>query len=116
VPLGNDQPGVAARLKARGACVVVSRHRLNSARLRKAVMLVLQAARYREAAQVLQRAIQKLDGRDRACRSHRTGAETPFDSAPSLISLVHPGISHGAASMHGELTSAQNFLREEHVI
>jgi zeaxanthin glucosyltransferase len=66
VPLGNDQPGVAARLKARGACVVVSRHRLNPARLRKAVMLVLQDARYREAAQVLQRAIQQLDGPDRA--------------------------------------------------
>jgi MGT family glycosyltransferase len=66
VPLGNDQPGVAARLKARGACVVVSRHRLNPARLRKAVILVLQDARYREAAQVLQRAIQQLDGPDRA--------------------------------------------------
>ena len=26
LPLGNDQPGVAARLKARGACVVVSRY------------------------------------------------------------------------------------------
>jgi zeaxanthin glucosyltransferase len=46
--------------------VVVSRHRLNSARLRKAVMLVLQDARYREAAQALQRAIQKLDGPDHA--------------------------------------------------
>jgi len=46
--------------------VVVSRHRLNPARLRKAVMLVLQDARYREAAQVLQRAIQQLDGPDRA--------------------------------------------------
>jgi zeaxanthin glucosyltransferase len=66
VPLGNDQPGVAARLKARGACVVVSRRRLNPARLRKAVMLVLQDARYREAAQILQRAIQQSDGPDRA--------------------------------------------------
>ncbi len=66
VPLGNDQPGVAARLKARGACVVVSRHRLNPARLRKAVLLVLQDAGYREAAQVLQRAIQQLNGPDRA--------------------------------------------------
>ncbi len=66
VPLGNDQPGVAARLKARGVGVVVSRHRLTPARLRKAVMLVLQDARYREAAQVLQRAIQQLDGPDRA--------------------------------------------------
>ena len=66
VPLGNDQPGVAARLKARGACVVVSRHRLNPVRLRKAIVLVLQNSRYRESAQVLQRAIQHLDGPNRA--------------------------------------------------
>jgi MGT family glycosyltransferase len=66
VPLGNDQPGVAARVRARGAGVVVSRRRLNPARLRKAVMLVLAEARYREVAQSLQRAIQQLDGPCRA--------------------------------------------------
>ena len=64
VPLANDQPGVAARLKARGACLVVSRHRLSPARLRKAVRRVLEDGTYREAAQVLQRAIQQLDGPD----------------------------------------------------
>ncbi len=66
VPLANDQPGVAARVKARGACVVVPRRRLNAARLRKAVILVLQDGRYREAAQALQRTIQRMDGPDRA--------------------------------------------------
>ena len=66
VPLANDQPGVAARLKARGACVVVSRHTLSPARLRRAIMLVLNNVRYREAAQALQKAIQQLDGPDRA--------------------------------------------------
>lgn len=66
VPLANDQPGVAARVKARGACVVVPRYRLNAARLRKAVMMILQDARYREAAQVLQRALQRIDGPGRA--------------------------------------------------
>ena len=62
VPLGNDQPGVAARLKAGGAGVVVSRRRLNPTRLREAVTLVLQDGRYREAAQNLQRAIRQIDG------------------------------------------------------
>jgi MGT family glycosyltransferase len=62
VPHVHDQPGVAARVKARGACVVVPRRRLSAARLRKAVMLVLQDASYREAARVLQRAIQQMDG------------------------------------------------------
>lgn len=66
VPLGNDQPGVAARLKARGAGVVVSRHRLNPARLRQAVTLVLRERRYREAAEDLQRAIREMDGASRA--------------------------------------------------
>jgi zeaxanthin glucosyltransferase len=62
VPLANDQPGVAARVKARGACVVVPQHRLSPARLRKAIMLVLHEARYREAAQTLQKNIQRMDG------------------------------------------------------
>lgn len=66
VPLGNDQPGVAARLKARGAGVVVSRHRLTPARLRKAVRLVLEDHSYREAAKRLQEAIQRQDGPGRA--------------------------------------------------
>jgi UDP:flavonoid glycosyltransferase YjiC (YdhE family) len=66
VPLANDQHGVAARAKARGACVVVSHRRLNAARLRKAVMLVLQEPGYREAAQLLQRNIQRIDGPGRA--------------------------------------------------
>jgi len=66
VPLAHDQPGVAARARARGACVVVPLRRLNAARLRKAVMQVLQDPKYREAAQVLQRAILRVDGPGRA--------------------------------------------------
>lgn len=62
IPLGNDQPGVAARLKARGAGVVVSRYGLTPARLRKAVTLVLRERQYRAAAQDLQKAIQKIHG------------------------------------------------------
>jgi zeaxanthin glucosyltransferase len=66
IPLANDQPGVAARLKARGAGVVVSRHRLSPAKLRKAVSLVLQDNEYRKAAQVLQREFLQLNGPERA--------------------------------------------------
>ena len=66
VPLGNDQPGVAARVKARGACVVVSRRKLTPARLRQAVALVLQNPKYRHAARSLQSAIQQVDGPGRA--------------------------------------------------
>ena len=66
VPLGNDQPGVAARVKARGAAVVVSRYRLNAQRLRNAILRVLRDSRYREAARELQIAIRKVDGPARA--------------------------------------------------
>jgi UDP:flavonoid glycosyltransferase YjiC (YdhE family) len=66
VPLANDQPGVAARVKARGACVVISRRRFSATRLRKAVTLVLQDVRYRKAAQGLQKTIQQIDGPGRA--------------------------------------------------
>ncbi|HEY6489128.1 MAG: glycosyltransferase [Terracidiphilus sp.] len=66
VPLGNDQPGVAARVKARGACVVVPRFRLNAARLRNAVVRVLHDDRYRQAAQAMQKTIQRIDGLGRA--------------------------------------------------
>jgi zeaxanthin glucosyltransferase len=83
VPLGNDQPGVAARLKARGAGVVISRRRLNPIRLRKAVMLVLQEASYREAAQVLQRAIHQVDGPNRAADL--------IEQVLKLRSTQHPG-------------------------
>ena len=66
IPLGNDQPGVAARLKARGAGVVVSRRGLTHARLRKAIALVLLETQYREAARALQKTIQQVDGSQRA--------------------------------------------------
>ena len=66
VPLGNDQPGVAARLRSRGAGVVVSRHGLRPARLRRAIQLVLQDGRYRAAARHLQQAIRQADGPGRA--------------------------------------------------
>lgn len=66
IPLGNDQPGMAARLKARGAGVVISRRRLNAPRLRAAIQRVLHDSRYRQAAQNLQNAIRQMDGPGRA--------------------------------------------------
>jgi zeaxanthin glucosyltransferase len=62
VPLGNDQPGVAARVDARGVGVVVPRRKLNSARLRQAVDHVLNDHSYRARAQELGRKIRQVDG------------------------------------------------------
>ena len=66
LPLGNDQPGVAARVAARGAGVVVSRAKLSAKRLRAAVRQVLEDANYRKAAGELQAAMRRVDGLERA--------------------------------------------------
>ena len=66
IPLGNDQPGVAARVAARGAGLAISRRRLNPQRLRRAVVEVLGNPQYRESARALQRAFQQVDGPERA--------------------------------------------------
>ena len=66
IPLGNDQPGVAARVAARGAGVVLSRRGLNASRLRSAVHAVLNNEQYRLAACNVQASMLHLDGLARA--------------------------------------------------
>ena len=62
LPQGNDQPGVAARVEARGAGIVIPRRKLNVSRLRHAVSRVLEEASYRANAQELRRKMQRIDG------------------------------------------------------
>jgi MGT family glycosyltransferase len=66
VPLGNDQPGVAARVAARRAGLVVERSKLSAKRLRAALAEVLENAVYRESAAKLRDAILTMDGLNRA--------------------------------------------------
>lgn len=62
IPLGNDQPGVAARVKARGAGIVIPPRKVNAKRLRAAVRAVLENDSYRSAARSIQSAMAKIDG------------------------------------------------------
>jgi zeaxanthin glucosyltransferase len=62
IPLGNDQPGVAARVAARGAGVVIPKSKLSAERLRRAVQLVLNEPGYRARAQELGRGLREIDG------------------------------------------------------
>ena len=82
LPLGNDQPGVAARLHARGAGLVVSRSGLSVSRLRAAVRAALTDGRYRTAAQSIQSAIRSTDALSRAAdiieQSLNIGSQRPF--------------------------------------
>jgi zeaxanthin glucosyltransferase len=66
IPLGNDQPGVASRVAARGAGIVVPPRRANAKRLHAAVRAVLEDESYRSAARKLQVAISQIDGLERA--------------------------------------------------
>jgi zeaxanthin glucosyltransferase len=66
IPLGNDQPGVAARVAARGAGVVVPRRKLSPKRLRSAVRAVLEDEKYRYAAREVQASMRQVDGLQRA--------------------------------------------------
>jgi len=66
LPLGNDQPGVAARLHARGAGLVIPRSGLSVSRLRTAVRAALIDPHYRTAAQIIQSAIHSTDALDMA--------------------------------------------------
>lgn len=62
IPLGNDQPGVAARAAARGAAVVIPSSKLNASRLRTALTAVLEQEHYRAAALRIQTAMSQIDG------------------------------------------------------
>jgi zeaxanthin glucosyltransferase len=62
IPIGNDQPGVAARVAAHGAGIVISRRKLNASRLRSAIRSVLTDLQYGAAARRLQAAMRQIDG------------------------------------------------------
>ena len=66
IPLGNDQPGVAARVAARGAGVVVPRRKLNAKRLRSALRAVLEDKEYRCGALKVRASMLHVDGLERA--------------------------------------------------
>jgi zeaxanthin glucosyltransferase len=68
IPIGNDQPGVAARLKAKGSAIVLSRRSLSPAKVENAVRTVLQNDRYRDAVAALRGAIRQIDGAALAAR------------------------------------------------
>jgi zeaxanthin glucosyltransferase len=62
IPMGNDQPGVAARIAHRGVGVVVPLHRLGVERLQRAIRAVLQDVGYRTEARRLQAAMGEVNG------------------------------------------------------
>jgi len=68
IPIGNDQPGVAARLAAKGAAIVLARRSLTSAKVEKAVRTILENDRYARAVAALRDSIGRVDGAALAAR------------------------------------------------
>jgi zeaxanthin glucosyltransferase len=66
IPVGNDQPGIAARVTWAGAGEAVPLSRVNVAKLRIAIQKVLTEDSYKKNALRLQQAIQKAGGVSRA--------------------------------------------------
>ena len=62
IPIGNDQPGVAARLEAKGAAIVLRRRSLTPAKVEKAVRTVLENDCYARAAANIRESIGQIDG------------------------------------------------------
>jgi MGT family glycosyltransferase len=85
IPLANDQPGVAARVAARGAGVVVPLRKLNAERLRTAVRAVLDDGKYRRAAGAVQDAIQAVDGLEMAADLIEDALNIRLSVKPELV-------------------------------
>lgn len=66
IPVGNDQPGVAARLKWVGAAEFLPLKHLNAKRLRSLIKQVLDQPQYRQRAQQMMAEVQKANGIERA--------------------------------------------------
>jgi zeaxanthin glucosyltransferase len=62
IPIGNDQPGVAARLAAKGAAIVLKRRSLTPAKVENAVRTILENDRYAQSVSTLRDSIGQIDG------------------------------------------------------
>jgi len=83
IPVTNDQPGVAARIRYTETGLVVPYKKLTAGRLRRAVTRVLEDAQYRSNALKLQTAIRQADGLNRAADLIEAALGMPKPSAAS---------------------------------
>ncbi|AVT38554.1 glycosyl transferase family 1 [Plantactinospora sp. BB1] len=93
LPVTNDQPGVAARLKYLGVGEFVPVHRASAARLRVAIEKVRADPAYRTKARECQRRIAELDGLGRAADI----AEEAFRTGRPVLRRTSSGVVDGGA-------------------
>jgi UDP:flavonoid glycosyltransferase YjiC (YdhE family) len=85
LPVTNDQPGVAVRIRAKGVGDFLTASELSAERLKGLIQRVLSDPRYRENARSIARAIAKTNGMTSAAEQ----IESAFSKVPAEI-LVRP--------------------------
>jgi zeaxanthin glucosyltransferase len=90
IPQGNDQPGVAARVAAKGAGIVIPAHKLNVPRLRTAVQSVLEENKYRAQAHKIQSEMQKINALETAANIIEAALELKPAPKPEHLPIVAP--------------------------
>jgi MGT family glycosyltransferase len=62
IPVTDDQPAVAARVEWTGTGIAIPSARISDSRLSRALLKILREPKYREAAQSMQKEIERVDG------------------------------------------------------
>jgi zeaxanthin glucosyltransferase len=62
IPIVDDQPGVAARIRAHGIGLVIPHRKVTKERLKKAVQILLENPKYKQAANQMRNEVAKCDG------------------------------------------------------
>jgi len=62
IPVTDDQPAVAARVECTGTGIAIPSARISDSRLSGALVKILREPKYREAAQAMQKEIERVDG------------------------------------------------------
>ena len=104
IPIGYDQPGVAARIAHHGVGEFIEVDELTTEKLRGLIEKVLQDPRYRERADYFQKVISKTGGLDRAAEIieeafHEYQTDKPLGT---LQSLVARGTEHNGGPLPDE--------------
>ena len=90
IPIGYDQPGVAARIAYHGTGEFIELDELTTDRLRGLIEKVLQGPSYRERADYFRRVISKTRGLDVAADISRTGMPHESRCGPCQCEVTTP--------------------------
>lgn len=99
LPVGNDQPGVAARVHAAGAGISLRSSKVSVARIRQALEAVLGDPAYAERARELARELGRLDPLAAACEAVEGVLRAAAPQVPErMASSTQPAEASGKAS------------------